>query len=154
MNIRDFELTAEISDRYHKLRQSGYDRTSAVEVMTTEYHNELTIGTEDDGIMFWVALADVQYLLSELSLEVAVQAQAALEMLDKSNSSVPQEDITLRRRWYSSAPMPERKRVSVTFAVIYGCSSGVDALLWFWLLFGFFRRFFFLLIPLVFQIPT
>lgn len=112
MNIRDFELTAEINDRYLKLRQSNYDRTSAVEMMTTEYNDELTLGSEDDGVMFWIALADAQYRLSELSLEVATQAKAALEALAKSDYQVPTADIILRRRWYSSAPMPERKRVT------------------------------------------
>lgn len=112
MNIRDHELATEVNDRYFQLRQSGHSRASVVEMMTTEYQDELTLGLEDDGVIFWIALADAQYRLKELSLEVAMQAMAALTVLDNSDNRISPAEITLRWGWYSSAPMPEKKRIS------------------------------------------
>ena len=61
MRISDFELIHEVKEQYISLRRSQNDRATAVEKLIAEYRDELTIGYEDDGLLFWVGLADAQY---------------------------------------------------------------------------------------------
>ena len=73
------------------------------------YNAELTIGAEDDGLLFWVGLADAQYQLKELSEEVARNALKALDQIQETDWDVCKGDLDRRRKKYAEAPMPEKK---------------------------------------------
>lgn len=111
MRITYFEILGDIKTDYTKLRQDGQSRNEAVQILMAKYHEELTTGAEDDGLLFWVGLADAQYALKELSVEVSVQGLAALERLKVAIPEITPGDIEKRRGHYACAPMPERARV-------------------------------------------
>lgn len=111
MRITYFEMLGDIKNEYVKIRQHGKNRDQAVQALVTKYHDELTIGTGDDGLLFWIGLADAQYSLKELSTEVSIQGLAALNQLSSLVPEITVSDIEKRREHYASAPMPERARV-------------------------------------------
>lgn len=100
-------MLGEIKEEYLKARRDGSSRDVTVDQLKTSYRNELTLGCEDDGLLFWVGLADAQYACRELSAEVAEQALAAIE---KIKGDVCSGDLVRRQEHYASAPMPERKQ--------------------------------------------
>lgn len=87
MRIGNFPLLDDIKKEYRELRLSGKGRQEAVEEMKKSYRNELTLGQDDDGLLFWVGLADGQYAGKELETEVAEQGRIALEK-KRSSASV------------------------------------------------------------------
>ena len=111
MRITYFEILGDIKTDYTKLRQDGQSRNEAVQILMAQYHDELTTGAEDDGLLFWVGLADAQYALKELSVEVSVQGLAALERLKVAIPEITPGDIEKRQERYACAPMPERTHV-------------------------------------------
>lgn len=111
MRITYFEILGDIKNEYAKLRQDGKSRDQAVQVLMMQYQNELTIGAEDDGLLFWVGLADAQYALKELSTEVAAQGLVSLDQLEKVIPQITSGDIERRRLHYANAPMTERSQV-------------------------------------------
>ena len=111
MRITDLPLITEVKDDYIKLRQNGLDRDDAVAELQHSYHDEITLGAEDDGLAFWVGVADGQYALNELSEEAARNGLAALDKIEKTDWEVTPGDIRRRRERYAAAPMPERKSV-------------------------------------------
>lgn len=111
MRITELPLISEIKDEYLQLRQNGHGRTAAVEELKLRYHDELTVGGEDDGVLFWVGIADAQLALKELSDEVAQMAMTAIRALEKSDWQVAPGDLHRRVQRYSCAPMPERENV-------------------------------------------
>lgn len=109
MKLNDFPIIAEIKEEYMHQRRSGRSRDEAIAALQNSYQDELTIGAEDDGLLFWVALADAQYALKELSSSVSEKALDALSQLDHPSWSIVPKDLTARRKNYSAAPMAERK---------------------------------------------
>lgn len=118
MRIGNFPLLDDIKKEYRELRLSGKGRQEAVEEMKKSYRNELTLGQDDDGLLFWVGLADAQYAGKELETEVAEQGRIALEKLE-TLYELTLRDVQLRKTRYSEAPMPERK---VRQGTKYHCS--------------------------------
>lgn len=109
MRITDFPLSAEVTEEYIELRRAGNCRTDATEELQARYACEITQGAEDDGLLFWIGLADGQYKRGELSSEVSEQAVRALDLLQQSDWGIAPGDIARRRLHYAEAPMPERK---------------------------------------------
>ena len=109
MRISDFELIHEVKEQYISLRRSQNDRATAVEKLIAEYRDELTIGYEDDGLLFWVGLADAQYACKELTEEIAGKAMEAIDLLGQSDMEICAGDLLRRKQNYTKAPMPERK---------------------------------------------
>ncbi len=109
MRITDLPLIGEVREEYLRYRQNGKSRKEAVEALERDYHNELTLGVEDDGSLFWVGLADGQYYRKELSQEVADKAINALSAISTYEWDVCTGDISRRLEKYKQAPMPERK---------------------------------------------
>lgn len=110
MRITDIDMLHDIKTEYRQLRENGMNRTNAVTEMMGRYQDELTWGQEDDGLFFWIGLADAQYALKELSEQVAQKATQSLRKLEDM-SIFPGSDIKRRRDWYAQAPMPERTSV-------------------------------------------
>lgn len=102
-------MLGEIKEEYLKSRRNGSSRDATVAYLKASYRNELTLGCEDDGLLFWVGLADAQYACKELSSEVAEQALTAIEKLIETDWDVCSGDLVRRQEHYASAPMPERK---------------------------------------------
>ena len=111
MRITYFEILSDLKKEYADLRQDGTSRNDAVQVLMERYSNELTTGAADDGLLFWVGLADAQYALKELSAEVAAQGLAALNRLETAIPEITPGDLQRRRNQYGCAPMPERAQV-------------------------------------------
>ena len=111
MRIASFELLGDLKNEYMELRQNGQSRDQVVRILMARYHKELTAGAEDDGLLFWVGLADAQYSLKELSNEISSQGLMALEQLRLSIPGITPGDIEKRRKHYACAPMPERTQV-------------------------------------------
>ena len=111
MRITDFELLCDIKAEYRKLREEGQSRNMAMQVLLEQYHNELTIGAEDDGLLFWIGLADAQYAMKELSQEVAGKGIVSLELLAATVPELAKGDIERRKTQFACAPMPERKSI-------------------------------------------
>lgn len=109
MRITDFPLINEVKEEYIDLRSGGASRDQATQQLIQEYADELTKGADDDGVLFWIGLADGQYARKEITLEVAEQGLKALDLLAESRVPVTPLDINRRREHYSAAPMPERK---------------------------------------------
>lgn len=111
MRITCFEMLGDLKSEYTELRRNGNNRDHAVQILIVRYTNELTIGTEDDRLLFWVGLADAQYALKELSDEIGARGLAALEQLKVAIPDITPGDIERRRKQYACAPMPERTQV-------------------------------------------
>lgn len=107
MRFSDLPLYDEIKGEYERLRRSGMHRTSAVGALKEKYVAELSLGAEDDGKLFWVALADAQYNLKELELDVSKLACDALDTISHNEWKISQVEILRRHEHYSKAPMPE-----------------------------------------------
>ena len=108
VRICDFPLVADIKNNYRLMRENGKSRGDAVEQLLVEYRDEITIGAFDDGLLFWIGLAEGQWFAKELETDVA---QKALEALDKLQTiaDIAPLDIAKRKNNYSQAPMAERK---------------------------------------------
>lgn len=111
MRITDFPMIDEVKAEYRKLRENGLGRDDAVKELQLSYHSELTIGNQDDGLLFWIGLADAQYALKELSEEVAQQGLYAIRKLEQYFCGITSGDIARRIQRYSGKPMPERKNI-------------------------------------------
>jgi hypothetical protein len=111
MRITDFAILNEIKEEYQQLRRTGKNRTTATEELTKSYNSELTIGENEDGIFFWVGLADAQYSLKELESSVADRALWALDKIEEHHFPIVSGDISKRRTNYAKAPMKERVRI-------------------------------------------
>lgn len=109
MRLTDFPLIEEVKQLYMDLRRDGKNRTIATETLVKEYANEITIGTEDDGLQFWIGLADGQYQAKEITAEVAEKGLAALARLQALIPNITVGDIERRRAHYALAPMPEKR---------------------------------------------
>ena len=109
MRITDFPLCVEVKKEYIELRKKGNDRASSVAQMKENYADELSVGTEDDGLLFWVGLADGQYANKEITEEVAKEAISALDRIEQTDWEVTPGDIARRRAHYAEAPMSEKK---------------------------------------------
>lgn len=109
MRITDFPLCVEIKDAYIALRKEGNSRASAVEQIMECYTDERTAGAEDDGLLFWVGLADGLHANKELTEDIAREGLSALDNIEKTDWEVTPGDIARRRIKYAEAPMPEKK---------------------------------------------
>ena len=107
MRISDYPVLQELQEEYQELRTLGNNRSDSERIMMERYTSERQYGSEDDGLIFWVGLADAQYRLKELSKSTAEHAMAALEMLSNPEFDIVPGDLKRRRGWYAS-PMPER----------------------------------------------
>lgn len=110
MRITDYPILYEIKEEYVSIRKGGAGRDQAEEELIARYHDELTSGAEDDGLLFWVGLADAQYSLRELSVRVASMGMQALKSIEDAHWEVTPGDIERRKTRYASAPMPEKKK--------------------------------------------
>lgn len=109
MRITDLCLITDVKDEYIKMRQNGSGRTDAVTALINSYSNELTIGQDDDGLLFWIGLADGQYHFKELETEIAEKATDALCIIETYDWDITPGDIVRRKERYKQAPMPEHK---------------------------------------------
>lgn len=109
MRLSDFPFINEVKEEYIDLRNGGASREQTTQQLLQEYAEELTKGAKDDGLLFWIGLADGQYACKEITLEVAKQGIKALDMLTESCVLITPLDINRRREHYFMAPMPERK---------------------------------------------
>ena len=109
MRISDFPMILEVRDSYIDLRKSGSSRRDAVREMCEKYAEEITLGASDDGLLFWIGLADGQSMHKELTLETAEQALRALDGLSGMCPEILPGDISRRKEKYLAAPMPEHK---------------------------------------------
>lgn len=109
MRITDIPLYLEIKECYADYRKKGFRRDEVINKLLEDYHNEVTLGTDDDGIIFWIGIADAQYKLKELSLDVAQHAQSAILELESLDWEVPSCDLNRRKKHYATAPMPEKQ---------------------------------------------
>lgn len=114
MRITYFSIIAEVSRTYRKHRQEGLSRTDTTNKLLESYRDEISIGKEDDALLFWVALADAQYSCRELSEDIAIRGLAALDALTKTDFEITPGDIVRRRERYQKAPMPERAEIRKT----------------------------------------
>ena len=108
MRMTDFPLITEVAEAYIYARNSGLTRDEATQKLMLDYQTEITVGSEDDGILFWIGLADGQYKRKELSIEIAERGLEALARFESMVQFVVPNDIARRRTNYSRAPMPER----------------------------------------------
>jgi hypothetical protein len=111
MRLADFPIIQEIVAEYRQLRENGHCREDATKTLLQQYQNEIGSGTEDDGILFQIGLADAQLACRELTEKAAAQGIAALERLQSSNWKIALSDINKRRAHYASAPMPEKRTI-------------------------------------------
>ena len=109
--MNDLPMLSEIRDEYIQLRQKGNSRADATQALILSYANEITTGAEDDGVVFWIGLADAQYRRKELTADAAQKALAALDQIEQLDWNITPGDISRRRIRYAEAPMPERKVV-------------------------------------------
>lgn len=109
MRITNFPMLSEIKEEYIKYRQDGQSRAEATQSLIHSYRNEITMGQDDDGLLFWIGLADAQYYRKELTAEAAQKASDALDRMEELKWDITPGDITRRRTHYAAAPMPERK---------------------------------------------
>ena len=108
MRLTYFPVLREIRDEYIKLRQEGNSRDQATTMLLHSYAREIALGTADDGLLFWIGLADAQYYRKELSSAVAQKAINALDQITAVGWDITPGDIARRREHYAQAPMPER----------------------------------------------
>lgn len=106
MRLTEFPIIQEIKEEYIELRHKGVTRDEAVQQLMQFYKDEITIGEQDDGVLFWIGLADGQYAMKELS---TIVAQYGLTSLDKLPKDITLGDVFRRKQHYALAPMPERK---------------------------------------------
>lgn len=109
MRISDLPLISEIIEKYTELRKSGKSRAKASAELCASYEEELTVGTEDDALLFWIGLADAQVSHGELTRKAAEQGLRAIDSLEHILNDICTEDIAFRKKNYSKAPMPEQK---------------------------------------------
>lgn len=109
MRITDYPLLMEVKEEYLECRKAGNKRDEATKELLLCYSDEITTGAEDDGVLFWIGLADGQYANRELTDEVARKAISALDVLEQADWNVTPGDIRRRREHYALAPMPEKK---------------------------------------------
>lgn len=109
MRITEFPMIEEIREEYRQLRENGKSRDEATETLMKECANEIITGGEDDGLLFWIGLADGQFAVKELTEEVSQMGLASLDRLQALVPELTPGDITRRRERYAQAPMPEKK---------------------------------------------
>lgn len=109
MRITDLPLVVEVKEEYLHLRRDGKSRADAAAELTEAYQDAITVGREDDGLQFWVGLADGQAANRELTADTAEKALAALESFEQTDWEITPGDISRRRTKYAQAPMPEKK---------------------------------------------
>lgn len=114
MKFKDLPLIEEVKTEYVTCRENGMNRKSAVAALCQSYENELTTGAKDDGLLFWIGLADAQYASKELSDDVAQKGLQSLDNIENSHINISRRDISVRRKNYTKAPMPERTIVRRT----------------------------------------
>lgn len=108
MRMTYYPVLLEIRDEYIRLRQAGNSRDQAETMLIRSYAKEISCGKADDGLLFWIGLADAQYYRKELSIGVAKKAIDALDQITAVGWDITSGDIARRREHYGQAPMPER----------------------------------------------
>lgn len=99
----------EVKKEYLKLRKAGNNRADSVLKMQQRYSDELKFGIEDDGLLFWIGLADAQYEARELCIDIAESATTALQQIAQKDWNITPGDILRRTERYQQAPQPEKK---------------------------------------------
>lgn len=108
MRMTYYPILLEIRDEYIRLRQAGNSREQASTMLIHSYAKEILCKKADDGLLFWIGLADAQYYRKELSINVAENALGALNQIVTTGWDITPGDISRRRDHYAQAPMPER----------------------------------------------
>ena len=111
MRITDFPMLFDIKKEYRNYREEGMGRSEAVNALMKDYHDELELGADDDGLLFWVALADAQYACRELSEEIAQKGLEAVEAISGTDWEITPGDLQRRRERYRTSQMPERASI-------------------------------------------
>lgn len=109
MRMTELPVLDEVKAEYTEHRYNGLNREEAVQALMESYESELEYGEEDDAMLFWIGLADVQYSHKELTEEVAEKAMQALDSDIMVEWGIAQGDINRRKEHYKLAPMPEKK---------------------------------------------
>lgn len=109
--LNDIPLLHDVIIEYKGLRYGGKGRADSEKSMLAAYKNELQLGAEDDGILFWIGLADAQFSLKELTSEVAQKGLEALDAVEMLGWNIRPDDIASKRANYAAAPMPEREKL-------------------------------------------
>lgn len=109
MRLTYYPILAEIKEEYIRLRQNAKSRTEATEILIQHYQNEIVTGQDDDGLLFWIGLADAQYNKKELTVEIANKALQALQQIEICKWDISPGDISRRKEHYAKAPMSEKK---------------------------------------------
>lgn len=109
MRMTEFPMLEEIKDEYLALRRQGNSRNEATQQLISNYADEITKGVDDDGVIFWIGLADAQYYRKEITEEVAKRGIIALDRLAGAGMGIAVGDIERRRNHYAAAPMSEKK---------------------------------------------
>lgn len=108
MRIADLPIIAEIKEEYEKYRRKGFSREDSVSQLKSCYYSELVMGNDDDGLLFWIGVADAQYACAELSQEVAQKGLTAISVVEGADWNINPNDLSCRRKHYLAAPMPEQ----------------------------------------------
>lgn len=108
ISLNNYAIIEDIKSEYRSVRENGKSRCEAEEYFISAYNDELTTGAYDDGLLFWIGLAEAQFKNKELSEDVAQKALHSLDNLEKQHM-ISQADINRCRNKYIQAPMPERK---------------------------------------------
>lgn len=109
MKISDIPLISEVKDEYISLRQNMKSRALATQEVINKYQNELTVGICDDGLLFWIGLAEGQYTLNEITEDVSLRAVSSLEALARRGILIEPKDIIQCKIRYEQAPLEEKK---------------------------------------------
>ena len=111
LKLKDFPLVCEVRNEYKKCRQDGASREEAENKLKELFSSELEDGPDDDGLLFWIGLAEGQYQYRELTSDVSRHALSALSAIADKDWDVSPADICKKRDQYSCAPMPEKKNI-------------------------------------------
>lgn len=108
ISLNDCAIIDDIKEEYRSVRENGKTRREAEEYFIAAYNAELSTGAYDDGLLFWIGLAEAQFKNKELSEDIAQKALHSLDIIEKQHA-LSQANINCCRSKYVQAPMAERK---------------------------------------------
>lgn len=108
MRISDLPLISDVKDEYLLLRKRGESRAEAIRTLTQSFQNEIENYADEDGMLFWIGLADGMHSNKELTSEIAERGLQSLNTLEQTDWEVTPGDINRRKIRYAEPPKPER----------------------------------------------
>lgn len=111
--LGDFPVISEIITEYKEIRANGSGREETVQELMQDNRNEPS--SEDDAVLFWIAVADAQIACKELSADIAEKGRQALATLEQLDVAwlFGKKQIEKRKFLYSQPPMPEREKIRI-----------------------------------------